>query len=313
MRLCGATVITINMGKNHDLFSTEFIRKLERLRFVIKKSLFSGTTGERVMKQKGGRIEFAGHREYSPSDETRYIDWNAFARLGKLYIKEFSREQTLPLYLLLDISKSMSGPAESKQPSKLDYARQMAAALGYVGLVASQAVRLFAFNQSDFIASTALHSDKQLFEMLKYLKGLKPSGSTGLPEALGRLDRAAARNGFVIILSDLFDSASETSRKIIQRLAKKGFILNIMHISSGADELSQLKGFFRLRDSESAEEQTVWLDDRTVEIYRHTFLSFSEDWNKFCLRHDMNYFYLDTIVPIEDVIFRMLKKREMLK
>lgn len=296
-----------------DIFSAEFIHKLERLRFVIRKSLFSGTTGERVIKQKGGRIEFAGHREYSAGDETRYLDWNAFARLGKLYIKEFSREETLPLYLMLDISQSMSAPDAPKQMSKLNYARQLAAALGYVGLVAAQPVRLFAFNQSDFIVSSAFHSDKQFLDMLAYLRSLKASGATHLPEALGRLDRAATRKGFVIILSDLFDSASEASQNILQRLEKKGFLINIMHISSGADELSQLKGFFRLRDSESNQEQTVWLDDKTIEIYRHTFLSFSEDWNAFCRRQDMNYFYLDTIVPIEDVVFRMLKNKELLK
>ena len=283
------------------------------MRFVIKKTLFSGTVGERVMKQKGGRIEFAGHRDYTPGDETRYLDWNAFARLGKLYIKEFSSEQTLPLYLLLDISQSMSGPDETKQAGKMDYCRQMAAALGYVGLVASQPVRLWAFNQRNFIASKPLHSGKQLFEMLTYLKGLKASGQTNLPEALARMDRAVTRKGFVIILSDLFETEPESSRKILQRLSKKGFIINIMHISAGADEMPQASGLFRLRDSESAEEQTVWLDDKTIEAYRHTFLDFSEDWNKFCLKHDMKYFYLDTIVPSEDVIFRMLKKRELLK
>ena len=297
----------------YDIFSADFIRKLEQLRFVIKKTLFSGTVGERVMKQKGGRIEFAGHRDYTPGDETRYLDWNAFARLGKLYIKEFSSEQTLPLYLLLDISQSMSGPDETKQAGKMNYCRQMAAALGYVGLVASQPVRLWAFNQRDFIASKPLHSGKQLFEMLTYLKGLKASGQTNLPEALARMDRAVTRKGFVIILSDLFETEPESSRKILQRLSKKGFIINIMHISAGADEMPQASGLFRLRDSESAEEQTVWLDDKTVEAYRHTFLDFSEDWNKFCLKHDMKYFYLDTIVPSEDVIFRMLKKRELLK
>jgi len=301
------------MKTKQDIFSADFIRKLEQLRFVIRKSLFSGTIGERVMKQKGGRMEFAGHRDYTPGDETRYLDWNAFARLGKLYIKEFSSEQTLPLYLMLDISQSMSGPTEPKQASKIDYGRQIAAALGYVGLVASQTVRLWAFNQRDFIASKPLHSDKQLFEMLTYLKGLKASGQTNLPEGLARLDRAVTRKGFVIIISDLFETESESSRKILQRLNKKGFIINIMHISAGADEMPQLSGLYRLRDSESAEEQTVWLDDQTIEIYRHTFLGFSEDWNKFCLKHDMKYFYLDTIVPIEDVIFRMLKKRELLK
>ncbi|MBI5778216.1 MAG: DUF58 domain-containing protein [Planctomycetes bacterium] len=296
-----------------DIFSAEFIRKLERLRFVIRKSFFSGTIGERMMKQKGGRIEFAGHREYSPGDETRYLDWNAFARLGKLYVKEFSREQTLPLYLMLDISNSMSGPDAPKQMSKLDYCCQLAAALGYVGLVASQPVRLWAFNQSNFVASKQMHSDKQLFEMLTYLKELKASGQTSLSDALGRLDRAVTHKGFVIILSDLFEAEPESSRKILQRLSKKGFIINVMHISAGADELPGVNGLVRLHDSESAEEQTVWLDEKTIEIYRQTFLGFSEDWNQFCLKHDMKYFYLDTIVPIEDVIFRMLRKRELLK
>jgi uncharacterized protein (DUF58 family) len=300
--------------KIKDIFPEDFIRKLEKLRFVVKKMLFSGTVGEKTMKQKGGRIEFAGHREYTHGDETRYIDWNAFARLERLYIKEFAREESVPLHILLDISASMlSGELGINGISKIDYAKQLVVAFGYIGLITGQPVRFFAFSNNSFYTSQIFESDKQLFEMMDFLRRLETSGQTDFYDAFTKFDRATTKKGFLIFLSDLFENSGKDSRKILERLNGRGFMINIMHISSGLDELSLLRGLYRLRDSESGEERVVWVDDRISSVYKRTFLSFSEEWNSFCLKHNMKYFYLNTRTPMEDVVFRLLRKRELLK
>lgn len=320
--------------KGTDIFSEEFIKKLEKLRFIVKKILFSGTVGEQIMRQKGGRLEFAGHRDYTPGDETRYIDWNAFARLERLYIKEFSQEKSIPLYILLDISISMlssniqiparlddasrsGGPARLRSGgdviSKIDYVRQLAAALGYIGLITGQPVRLFASSHNSFYKSKIFESDKQLFEMMTFLRKLKAEGQTNIYDACTKFDKTINKKGFFILLSDLFENRGEDSHRILERLNNKGFIINIMHISSGFDESPPLSGLYRLRDSESGEEKVVWIDNKTISTYQHTFSSFSEGWNSFCLKHNIKYFYLNTRTSLEDVVFRLLRQRGLLR
>ncbi|MFH1230549.1 MAG: DUF58 domain-containing protein [Planctomycetota bacterium] len=309
--------------KEIDVFSEEFIKKLEKLRFVVKKILFSGTVGEQIMRQKGGRLEFAGHRDYTHGDETRYIDWNAFARLERLYIKEFSQEQSIPLYILLDISTSMLStniqrPARLLRSggdviSKIDYAKQLAVVIGYIGLITGQPVRLFTFSQDSFHTSEIFESDKQLFEMMTFLRKLRAVGQTNIYDACTRFDKIINKKGFFILLSDLFENRGEDSHQILERLNSRGFIINIMHIFSGFDEIPRLSGLYKLRDLESGEEKVVWIDNKTISTYQHTFSSFSEGWNSFCLKHNIKYFYLNTRTSLEDVVFRLLRQRGLLR
>ncbi|MFH0888578.1 MAG: DUF58 domain-containing protein [Planctomycetota bacterium] len=384
--------------KEIDVFPEEFIKKLEKLRFVVKKILFSGTVGEQIMSRRGGRLEFTGHRDYTHGDETRYIDWNAFARLERLYIKEFAQEKSVPLYILLDISASMLStniqiparlPARKTSSggdviSKIDYAKQLVAVLGYIGLIIGQPVHLFAFSHNSFHTSGIFKSDKQLFEMMAFLRKLEPIGQTNIYDACIRFDKIINKKGFFILLSDLFeniparlsvrtdvhpggdtrsgggddshaplertiikdkddDSYPERSEgsqrdsslslqndcgqlsnglgspeilllhRILERLNNKGFIINIMHIFSDFDEAPSLNGLYRLRDSESGEEKVIRIDNKTISKYRHIFSSFSEGWNSFCLKHNIKYFHLNTRTPLEDVVFRLLRQRKLLR
>lgn len=299
--------------KPGQAFNAEFIQKLEKIRFVFKKLYLTGTVGERVMRQKGGRIEFAGHRDYSPGDEIRYLDWNAYARSEKLFIKEFAREESVPVYIIIDISASMMA-------GKIDFARQLAIALGYIGLISAQPVRLFAFTNDNLHASRAFDSDKELHEMMNFYRQFEPSGQTDLFYALSKFDKLAAKKGFLIMLSDLFENLpagregfDKDCRRILERLVSRGFLINIMHVSSGFDEIPRSDALYKLRDSESGEEKVVWVDNDALANYQHALLNFSEEWNTFCRKHNIKYFYLDTRLPIEDVIFKMLRQGELLR
>ena len=107
-----------------------FLRKLERLSLVAKKVFTGQLKGERRSAKRGTSVEFADYRNYSLGDDLRYVDWNTYARLEKLFLKLFLEEEDLHVYLLVDASASM----QFGEPSKFDYARRLAAALGYVGL-----------------------------------------------------------------------------------------------------------------------------------------------------------------------------------
>ncbi|MEO6810556.1 MAG: DUF58 domain-containing protein, partial [Isosphaeraceae bacterium] len=112
------------------LFGSEFLNKLEYLSLVSKRIFRGQLLAQRRTKQLGGGIEFADHREYTPGDDFRYLDWNVFARHDELLLKRFQEEEDLHVYIFLDCSRSMG----FGKPSKFDLARQVAAALAYIAL-----------------------------------------------------------------------------------------------------------------------------------------------------------------------------------
>src|SRR5919108_5864995 len=126
-----------------DLLPPDLLARLERLELVTRKIFRGRMKGERRSKRKGQSVEFADFRNYVPGDDLRQLDWNLYARLEKLIIKLFLEEEDLHFYALIDASMSM----DFGDPTKLQYAKQLAAALGFVGLIRADRVRIETLGQ----------------------------------------------------------------------------------------------------------------------------------------------------------------------
>ena len=113
--------------KPETFFDTDFLRKLERLHLIAKRLSWAGAKGEHAASRKGFSLEFSDYRRYQRGDDLRYVDWNVYRRLERLLLKVFTAEEEMNIYLLVDTSRSMAEGA----PAKIDYARKVAAALGY--------------------------------------------------------------------------------------------------------------------------------------------------------------------------------------
>src|ERR671930_845039 len=124
------------------LLDPQFLARLEQLELVSRRIFLGRMKGERRSKRKGQSVEFADYRNYAVGDDLRFLDWNLYARLDRLFIRLFMEEEDLHVYLLIDNSLSMSFGT----PTKLHYARQVAAALGFIGLVNLDRVVVEAFN-----------------------------------------------------------------------------------------------------------------------------------------------------------------------
>src|SRR5215831_7804015 len=111
-------------------FDAKFLKTLEALNLLARRTLTGDDRADRLTPRKGASLEFNDYRRYAPGDEIRYIDWNVYARHGSLFVKEFTAEENVHVSLLLDASGSMS----FGRPSKFEAARELAAALGYIGL-----------------------------------------------------------------------------------------------------------------------------------------------------------------------------------
>src|SRR3954453_15276454 len=151
------------------LFGSEFLQKLEYLSLVSKRVFRGSILAQRRTHQLGGGIEFADHREDTPGDDFRYLDWNVYARHDELLLKRFQEEEDLHVYLLVDCSRSMG----FGKPPKFDFARQVAAALGYIALADLDRVAVVAF-AGDVVADFPLTRGKaRILSLLKFMEDLK--------------------------------------------------------------------------------------------------------------------------------------------
>src|SRR5690242_19781436 len=182
-------------------FDSDFLRKLERLHLIAKRLSWAGAKGEHAVSRKGFSLEFSDYRRYQRGDDLRYIDWNVYRRLERLLLKVFTAEEEMNIYLLVDASRSMA----EGDPPKLDYAKKVAAALGYIGLKNLDKVGGAGFSE-DLIAPLSLgRGKKQILAFFNFLTALAGRGETGLDHSMRSFSKLFPRSGLVIVLSDLFD------------------------------------------------------------------------------------------------------------
>src|SRR5919106_5290008 len=177
------------------LLSPEFLAQLEKLELVSRKVFRGRMKGERRSKRKGQSVEFADFRQYVPGDDLRTLDWNLYARLDKLIIKLFLEEEDLHFFTLIDASLSM----DFGTPTKLDYAKQLAAALGFVGLIRTDRVRIETLGQSVHHRAPVLRGRRSVWRMLEYLDGIEASESVSLADGVKNFCLRNSGKGIVVL------------------------------------------------------------------------------------------------------------------
>ena len=162
------------------LLDPQFLARLEQLELSSRKIFQGRMKGERRSKRKGQSVEFADYRNYVVGDDLRFLDWNLYARLDRLFLRLFMEEEDLHVHVLVDNSLSM----DFGTPTKLHYARQVAAALGFIGLVNLDRVVVQAFNDRLTQTSPVLRGRRSLWRLLDFLGQVRPAGPSNLARAL---------------------------------------------------------------------------------------------------------------------------------
>src|SRR3954453_19863486 len=183
------------------LLPPELMSQLERLELVTRKVFRGRMKGERRSKRKGQSVEFADFRMYVPGDDLRTLDWNLYARLERLIINLFPEEEDLHFFTLIDASLSM----DFGNPTKLDYAKQLAAALGFVGLIRTDRVRIETLGQNVHHRGPVLRGRRGGWRMLEYLDGIEAGESVSLAEGVKNFCLRNSGKGIVVLITDLMD------------------------------------------------------------------------------------------------------------
>ena len=162
------------------MFTPDFLRKLEALGLATRQSLAGPSVGSRRSPKLGTSVEFSDFRNYTPGDDYRRIDWNAYARLERLFLRLYRAEENLTVSLLLDTSRSMAWGG----PSKFDLARRVAGALAYLALVRDDRVRVGVLGEDLLAHLPAVAGRAQVWRVWDFLEQLQTLGTTDLGEAL---------------------------------------------------------------------------------------------------------------------------------
>lgn len=288
-----------------ELLSPSLLGKLERLELVSRKVFRGRMKGERRSKRKGESVEFADFRNYVAGDDLRLIDWNLYARLDQLFLKMFLEEEDLHFHALVDASDSMS----FGNPTKLHVAKQIAAALGYVGLCHGDRVRVAGLGPPG-ASAPVLRGRNQLWQMLGYLDSLSAGHNVSLQEGI-RDFALRGGVGVVVLISDLMDKRGFESA--LRMLVGRRMDVVVIHLLAAEELEPPLRGDLRLVDAEDADFSEVTLNDHALRRYRETVASFLESARSYCAQRSITYLMARNDVPIEQLITDYLLRRGVLR
>jgi len=275
--------------------------QLERLALLSRRAFRGKVKGERRSPRKGGSVEFSDYRPYGIGDDLRYVDWNVYGRLDRLYLKLFVDEEDLCLHLLLDASASMG----FGQPSKLQYAGRIAGALGFVGLFNLERVGAAVLRDRMAEGLTPTRGRNQVLPFFDFLGRVACSGPTSLSSGLATYAQRAREVGLAVILSDLMDP--DGYERGLKALLERRFDVHIVHVLSPGEMQPEFAGDLRLVDAETGEERDLTLDGEALRNYRHRLREFLERAESFCRSNEIGYHRVVTDTPLEDFMLRQLK------
>ena len=287
------------------LVDRHFLEKLERLTLEWRKS-FNGLVGGRhASRFAGSGQEFLEHRNFHHGDDLRAVNWRAYMRFDKLFLKMFQIEPRVPVRLLLDASASMAAAAVPGEPTKFDYARRIAAALVYVGLVRLDSILLQPFAASllePFLASGGRHRFQRAET---YLRQLRPGGKTNFFETARQFFRIYPQRGLTIIISDFLDDSD--CLEPLQYLADFGHELLLIQLWSEQDRQPADDGEVELMDAESGAALRLAIDGRVRETYTRAFDQYATELRTLALRNGGRYAGISTQLALEDAVFGPLR------
>lgn len=253
----------------------------------------------------GFSLEFAEYREYSPGDDIRRVDWKVYGRSDRFYVKKYEGDTNTQVYLLLDTSRSMS--FASREISKLDYARYLAAALAYLSLRQSDAVGLVAFDSQirEFIPPRTRHG--QLLAILRQLEKLELGSDTNIKESLEEFSGLVKSRSLVVLFSDLYQDPAELA-KAFRFFHHRGNDVLVFQILDPMELEISIEGTSTLEDLETGE-QIPFVSEYSRGGYLDELRAHLLRLQKECRNVHIDHVLMDTSLPLDRALLGYLSVR----
>src|SRR5439155_1617131 len=273
------------------LLDPKFLAQLEQLELVSRKIFMGRMKGERRSRRKGQSVEFADYRNYVVGDDLRFLDWNLYARLDRLFLRLFMEEEDLHFYVLLDNSLSM----DFGSPSKLHYAKQLAAALGFIGLVNLDRVVVEAFNDRLTQTMPAARGRRSVWRLMDFLQKIEPAGPSDLRQALRTFSLKCSGKGIVVLLSDMMDKGGFADA--LRYLVARQLDIYVIQILSQEEIEPEIVGDLQLVDVEDDDVAEITVSGPLLKRYKQNLAAYRSALQQFCSRRGIAYLFTSNQVP----------------
>ena len=294
------------MSQTTDLFDPKALAKFANLELVARQVVEGFITGKHKSPFKGFSVEFAEHRQYTPGDEIRYIDWRAYAKTDRYYIKEFEQETNLRCFLLLDVSGSMK--YSGRHISKFRYACFLSAALAYLMLHQQDAVGMVTFDTEIRRYIPPRARPDHLRVLLEELQRTRPGGETELAGVFHGLAEKIKRRGLVVMVSDFFYEPTALLGAL-QHFRHRKHELVLFHVMA-PDELNfPFNGWMEFRNLEAADDRLRIDPSRMRAEYIERVQEFIAELKRGCGNMRADYVQLSTDMPFDYALARYLSAR----
>ena len=285
------------MKVDEPLVDRKFLERLERLTLHWQKSFPGLVGGHNRSRFPGSGLEFLDHRNFHQGDDLRAVNWRAFMRLEKMFLKMFQVEPRVPVRVMIDISRSMT----TGEQSKFVYARRVAAALCFVGLVKLDLITIQPFSDHldhSFLCGGGRH---RFMPAAEFLSNLKPAGAGNFLKVAREFNHEYAQRGLLIIISDFLDD--QDCLKPLQYLSDFGHELMLVHVWAEEDRVPPWEGELALEDAETGANLEIAFDDKARKAYTESFDEYAALLRRLALRNGGRYAGLPTSLAVEEAMF----------
>jgi uncharacterized protein (DUF58 family) len=306
------------------LIDPALLKKLERLRIQARRAFPGTMRGERRSTRRGASVEFSDFRKYEAGDDFRHLDWNIYARLERLMLRQFVEEEDVRVDLLIDTSRSMHF---GSPVSKLDFALRAAAALSFLAVSSLDRVGVSTFDSAIRHRLRPLRGNGHLISIFSFLESLSKADfsppaeaidaspgderdlhitgeKTDLVSVLRGYQRASARPGILFVISDFLDTGD--FRKEMRMLVQRGFDVNVIQTLAREEIEPELAGDLLMVDAETGGQQEVTVNERALAIYRAKLAEFTTSLEAVCRSSHIGYMMAPSDTPFEDILIKKL-------
>ena len=288
-------------------FDEEFLNKLEYLYIVSQKIAAGKFRAKRKTKLVGSGIDFADHRQYTPGDDVRNLDWRVYRRTEKLFLKLYEEEEDLHIYFLVDTSRSM----HLGSPNKWALARKTTAALAYIGLCNLDRVSIVPFSSNVTGRMAPTRGKSQIFKVFDFLERCEPGEQTTMEDAFRTFVNENKRAGLVVVISDFYDPRGFEEGLDVLRYHR--FEPMVIQLFDRRELEISLQGDVELVDCETGEVRKMTVTPAMVREYRRVFEEFSDDLQTYCTRRQILYFRSALQQSFEDLVLKIFRAGGFLK
>jgi uncharacterized protein (DUF58 family) len=291
------------------LLDRDFLQTLEQLSLLCRQNLSGAIgTGHRS-RNRGPGLEFADYRRYSFGDDPRFLDWNAYLRLGKLFLKIYQTEEHVPVRVLLDTSRSMD--CDGAGESKFVYAQRLAAAFCYLALLRLDAAAVVPFGERISKPLVVSGGRDRFWPLLEYMSGLACAGRTNLLMAAKQFLENFPTRGVAVVLSDFFDDGGY--ERAVEMLRSSGHDFVLVQVHTAEEQRPAEHGELDLEDAESGVRQRVHSSPAAARAYERAFLEFADELQRLAVRNGGRYARAVTSVPYQQFILGALRQGRVLE